>query len=485
MVAALAADAEWMVRGGAVLAAALGAAVGSFVNVVAYRLPRGLSVVRPRRSFCPACERPIRAGDNVPILGWLRLGGRCRDCGAPIDIVYPLVETLTAIVFVLLWDGLFVGRVLRNTGDPAADWPAALAFATLFAGLMASAVMDIREYLIDVRVTNAVMAAGIVCHALWGAVNRDPVSQRFGPTTASVGAALLLGWLGTSALARVLDRRRRPAAEPSEPGGEPDATGVEAAARANNDEAGDAAIPGPAWSVWLALATLIALVVVVATSAGASGWALGPVHQRGAAGIFVLLVASIAAGMQPRPSDEAVLAVIHAEQPQARTTALRELAWLLPSIGLAGATLVTFVGCGWTGASWSGPTLWLGDRGAAAMAGAGSAAASMMLAAAVGWFVRIFFTLLFGKEAYGIGDIYLMAAIGAVGGLWLALISFFLGAVLALVGVAAFALRKRARALPFGPWLALGALGGLWVHDGLVEYFGRSISGLRSMLAGG
>ncbi len=77
---------------------ALGAIVGSFLNVVVYRLPAGLSVVTPG-SHCPACRRPIRWFDNVPIFAWLWLGGRCRDCREPIALRYPLVEFLTAVLF--------------------------------------------------------------------------------------------------------------------------------------------------------------------------------------------------------------------------------------------------------------------------------------------------------------------------------------------------------------------------------------------------
>jgi leader peptidase (prepilin peptidase)/N-methyltransferase len=79
---------------GTLLAAVLGAALGSFLNVVAYRLPRGLSLVRPG-SRCPACETPIRPYDNVPVVSWLLLRGRCRSCGAGISARYPLVEGAT------------------------------------------------------------------------------------------------------------------------------------------------------------------------------------------------------------------------------------------------------------------------------------------------------------------------------------------------------------------------------------------------------
>jgi len=76
-----------------------GLVAGSFVNVVIHRFPRGESVVFPG-SHCPACGAPIRAVDNVPVLSWLLLRGRCRTCRAAISVQYPLVELLTAVVFV-------------------------------------------------------------------------------------------------------------------------------------------------------------------------------------------------------------------------------------------------------------------------------------------------------------------------------------------------------------------------------------------------
>lgn len=78
---------------------ALGGAVGSFLNVVVYRVPAGKSLVHPG-SHCPACGHPIRWHDNMPILSWFVLRGRCRDCGSPISMRYPLVEAITAALFV-------------------------------------------------------------------------------------------------------------------------------------------------------------------------------------------------------------------------------------------------------------------------------------------------------------------------------------------------------------------------------------------------
>lgn len=84
----------------------LGLIIGSFLNVVIYRVPAGLSVVRPR-SACPSCQTPIRSGDNIPVVSWLALRGKCRRCKAPISVRYPLVEATTGLLFAATtWWGL-------------------------------------------------------------------------------------------------------------------------------------------------------------------------------------------------------------------------------------------------------------------------------------------------------------------------------------------------------------------------------------------
>lgn len=85
----------------AIFAGLFGACIGSFLNVVIYRLPRGQSIVSPP-SRCPKCGYRLKWYDNVPIIGWLLLGGRCRNCRNAISIQYPLVELITALLFVLV-----------------------------------------------------------------------------------------------------------------------------------------------------------------------------------------------------------------------------------------------------------------------------------------------------------------------------------------------------------------------------------------------
>ena len=84
----------------AVLIGVVGAMVGSFLNVVIHRVPRGESVVTPP-SRCPHCGRRLGVFENVPIVGWIAVGGRCRTCNAPVSLRYPFVEAATALLFLL------------------------------------------------------------------------------------------------------------------------------------------------------------------------------------------------------------------------------------------------------------------------------------------------------------------------------------------------------------------------------------------------
>ena len=139
----------------ALAAGILGAVLGSFLNVVAYRLPRGESLLRPG-SRCPRCETPIRPYDNVPVLGWLWLRGRCRACGAPISWRYPLVEAVTAL--------LCAGVAVRFGADR--DVWLGLAFVLL---LVPVALIDL-EYRI---IPNVLMAVGAVVALVLTAVTRS------------------------------------------------------------------------------------------------------------------------------------------------------------------------------------------------------------------------------------------------------------------------------------------------------------------------
>ena len=126
----------------ALLAGLLGLVFGSFANVVIHRVPRGESVVRPA-SRCPACRAPVAWRDNLPVLGWLLLGGRCRACRAPIGARYPLVE----LGMGLLWALLTLRLVQAGLGWAV---PAYLALAFVCVVL---AVIDASTRLLPNRIT--------------------------------------------------------------------------------------------------------------------------------------------------------------------------------------------------------------------------------------------------------------------------------------------------------------------------------------------
>jgi prepilin signal peptidase PulO-like enzyme (type II secretory pathway) len=167
--------------------AVVGACIGSFLNVVAYRMPRRMSVVW-KPSHCPNCGHYIRARDNLPVLGWLLLRGRCRDCQAPISPRYAIVEAIMgAAFFVLAYVELSTGGA-NLPGGPIAlplslaylenpPWPLLLTFAfhaTLLCFLMAAALIALDEGLAPV--TLLLFAAAVVVAATlhWGLDHSRP-----------------------------------------------------------------------------------------------------------------------------------------------------------------------------------------------------------------------------------------------------------------------------------------------------------------------
>jgi leader peptidase (prepilin peptidase)/N-methyltransferase len=122
----------------AVACAAIGLACGSFLNVVIHRVPRKESIVRPR-SHCPACGVQIADKDNIPVVSWLVLRGRCRACRARIPVRYPLVEAATA--------ALFAAAAVRF--GASAELPA---FCVFLAALLALALIDLEHFLLPSRI---------------------------------------------------------------------------------------------------------------------------------------------------------------------------------------------------------------------------------------------------------------------------------------------------------------------------------------------
>lgn len=156
------------------LAGLVGLLVGSFLNVVIWRVPRGESVVSPP-SACPRCGARIRPWDNVPVVSWLVLRGRCRDCSAPISARYPLVEALTGLAF--------VGVALRFLALPWAV-PAYLYLAAIGVAL-ALIDIDVRRLPDQIVLPSIPVLAVLLAVASWGGGDWPALLR------AAIGAAAL------------------------------------------------------------------------------------------------------------------------------------------------------------------------------------------------------------------------------------------------------------------------------------------------------
>jgi leader peptidase (prepilin peptidase)/N-methyltransferase len=161
------------------ITALLGLAIGSFLNVAIYRVPRQLSVISPG-SRCPSCDLPIRNRHNVPIFGWLLLRGRCKDCRTPISIRYPTVELLTGVLFALI--GVRTWQLHWLSALPAYLYFAAIAVAL--------AIIDIEVH----RLPDAIVLPSYPILALLltmaAVINDNPVAL----LRAAIGGLLLYGF---------------------------------------------------------------------------------------------------------------------------------------------------------------------------------------------------------------------------------------------------------------------------------------------------
>jgi len=168
----------------------VGAAIGSFLNVCIARWPLEQSIVSPP-SRCPQCETPIKWYDNVPIFGWIRLGGRCRNCRAPISVVYPAVELLVALGWLLSaiqFDGSFTAVRVA-------------VFGTIMLGI---SITDAKHYVIPDGFTVFGLLFVLVTSVISGM--RGEVTPFATPWDALIGACAgagaiaIVGWLGEVAL---------------------------------------------------------------------------------------------------------------------------------------------------------------------------------------------------------------------------------------------------------------------------------------------
>jgi leader peptidase (prepilin peptidase) / N-methyltransferase len=454
-----------------------GGCIGSFLNVVIYRWPRNLSLRYPKRSFCPACQKPIAWYDNIPVVSYLLLGGRCRHCKKGIALRYPLVELATAFVFLLTFDALFIARLRTGIGLSPNDWIMLIAHWILWAGMIVLAVMDLEAYLVDIRITWFIAAVGVLAHTFW-----TPISSQAWIRPGVVGSACSVAiFIGLVISAFIFLWRSSPTPQQAE---------VEQEAPPELVPPYPTRRPSP-WG-WLGLAVAILLVVMyllwIVTSAdqplvgetqkgifdipekisqqSAACWRVG-------AGLVFLFLSLALLASHPQPQvDSEMLEEISAGAPSARSEALRELAFLLPAIVLG--LFVLFAVTQWP-MFWERCNSLLGWKMADGwwpMLGLATGLSGWVIGGGIGWAARIFFTLLFGKEALGMGDVHLLAAAGAIAGWPVAFLGFFLAAPLSLLALVIIHLRRQSRALPYGPWLALGFLLASVFQDHILLYLG-------------
>jgi len=356
-----------------------GACVGSFLNVVNWRMPRGMSLSQPP-SRCPICGGRLRFfRENLPILGWILLRGKCRFCRSRISPVYPIVELAIAVMFVGLYVVLFmtrpqdtwwweVGGAWWNRQQFILAWPAWIAVAFLFSGLFSMTVIDAKTFTIPIAI----------------------------PTFVSISAFVLWG------LEAMMAR----------PGG----------------------VGGASWPI------------------PGVGWVGTGVAMGG--GLGVLVAMSLLAAGRLRPSfhdydDYLIEGETLADYPHARREMGVELCFLAPILAGMAVGGLTLAGLGGT------PPTWVQAIGGSLL--------GWLVGGGIVWAIRLAGTLAFGREAMGLGDVHLLAAVGAVLGWFEPVLIFFLAPFLGLAWtlIAAVAGRFRRRPwgeLPYGPHLAVATV---------------------------
>jgi leader peptidase (prepilin peptidase)/N-methyltransferase len=394
---------------------AIGCCVGSFLNVVIYRLPRDKSLVSPPSS-CPSCGKHIRFYDNIPLFSWLLLRGKCRCCKARISPRYFVIELLTGLVFVGAF-ALYFHCDLRH-GIPAflsGGWVLYLISIILFSSLIASSAIDLEMWIIPLSICWFATAAGLIGGAIAPLfihpatirhyyllpatadlifVNHTTVASLVTGATIGLGISLLL--LATGILKRSYDFSR-----------------IQKSSE-NSEKPADS------------------------TSQSSSGQAI----SQQAEGEF-----------------------------NDRIEMFREVLFLLPIIVCALVASQLINQCPALH-QW-----WLVFSQRPVVEGFMGSLAGYFVGCAVVWATRIFGTLAFGREAMGLGDVHLMGAAGTVIGPLFIVIAFFVAPFFGLVWAAAQMFSKKTRQIPYGPFLSIGIVVVMIFHDGIINYlkvvFGR------------
>lgn len=409
-----------------ILITVYGACVGSFLNVVIYRLPEGKSIFWPP-SQCPRCGHRLAWYDNVPVLGWLWLRGRCRYCATPISVQYPIVEALTAAMFGGLYL-LYYFTPLRPTlveHGLAQTWPLLVMHLVLLAGLLACTVVDARYYVIPLS----------ICWTLTGvALAVLPVAGAWYPLMLQRGTTPYVAdeWFGLVAGAT--------------------------------------------------LGLIVAIVLLRIRFIPLSFEELHPHDQPGQITGDAPLPPAMEQAGKAEPGRPAAVNGTPEEwmaHPHPRREVLKEMLFL--TWPLAGAML----GHTFLRLRWEGSLAWLprlaGEHATSVQLAVHVLAGVLcgyLLGGALVWATRLLGTLAFGKEAMGLGDVHLLAMIGAVLGARDATLVFFLAPFLGLVGaLVMYGLSRLAkgqvRVIPYGPYLAGAAVVMMTLREPVIQLLRR------------
>ncbi|HEX40990.1 MAG TPA: prepilin peptidase [Phycisphaerales bacterium] len=377
---------------------AFGCSIGSFINVVIYRLPRDRSLVRPGSS-CPACGDPIRFYDNIPLLSWLLLAGKCRRCKAPISPRYFIVELIVGVLFTGLYLVYFHTELRRGIG-PMFGRGAFIyvVHVVMLAALVAASGIDLEHWVIPLSICWLITALGLVA-SLAGPLVIDPryiKSYTLLPFASPATAALAGGAAAGLAISLILLATKV----------------LKRSYEGQSDEYDLAAAPDQAGS-------------------------------------------TAATAVEPQYND--------------RAEVLREVLFLLPIIA-GSAGLCWFLRWHQPAGRW-----WADFSQIPAVAGLLGAVWGYFVGCAVVWGTRIFGTLLFGREAMGLGDVHLMGAAGAVVGPMYIVVAFFIAPFFGLAWALCQMFFKKIRQIPYGPFLSLGILTVMifhdWIWDRLLFWF--------------
>lgn len=426
-----------------------GACVGSLINVLAYRLPLGMDCVSPS-SRCPACDTKLTWRENIPILGWILLRGKCRFCRSEISPQYPIIEAFVAVLWATtaaLWYALpNYGQspfgVPWTTFKPewamsgfAATWPIFLTVLSLFSCLVAMTLTDLKSFTIPLVLPWFATAFALAVHPLWALY----VQQTSGDLFTLRGT----GWVWSIAT---------PATVLGEQAG-----------------AGQTAVSSWWWlgaSIGGSIGIGVALVLLKIKVIGRSFSDYDAWENAETARVEAEFAARAGTpGLTLRAGDAAEMidpTMLWTAYPHARREMIKELAFLAPCglLGWLGGTLTagmaTRVGevltiSGGVILTATMPPLWLNVLSGVVL--------GYLVGGGLVWLVRILGSVGFNKEAMGLGDVHLLAAVGATMGWIDAVLTFFTAAFVGLAWTLIAAVASRSgprRTLPFGPSLAIG-----------------------------